>query len=304
MYKKSVRRAYFGISPHLWPFAAWRMLVAWAAVGIVGALGAAYVGGADLNPLAAAFVGLIYAIWVAFYLLIPAAVLAIFDLVIVRRPQHRPAKYNANPRRVDRQSFTAWAGYAATLSTLFGVAYLFVYLNAFAPHRSFQRLLEDHLLRFAIGGAGAGLGVAWFLNVLHNRIPTSTVADHLRRGAFLWSVTVAGFATIVLVAANATIETTVLPGAMLAVIGAAVIPQLAVTPPTDLSQIPPPQLPDSTPSAPSSGPSVPEGGSGEGARGDWRTAPPPAFPSQKLTHKQPDPGAAPGTERNRSWITP
>ena len=285
MYKRSVRRAYSGISPHLWPFAAWRMLVTWAAVVIAGTLGAAFVAGEDLSPLGVVLVTPIYVLLLAFYLLIPAALITLFDLALVDRPRHRPKKFNIRPRRTDRQQFTAWAGWAATVSTIFGLGYLFVYLNAFAPAQSYLRLIEMNLLRFAVGGAGAGLIVAWLLNTTHDRVPAQETADHLRRGAFMWAATVIGFAAVAIFYTDSTLEQTLLPGALLAVIGAAVIPQLAVTPPMDLSQNPPPEIP----SAPSPGPTQdPEGGAGEGARGDWRTAPPPKFPPSQTTRSNPD----------------
>ncbi|NND02874.1 MAG: hypothetical protein HKN91_08805, partial [Acidimicrobiia bacterium] len=258
MYKRSVRRAYFGISPHLWPFAAWRMLVTWAAIGMAGALGAAYVGGTSgLEPVGVVLVTPILVAWIAFFLLVPAVVLTILDLLLVRRPIHRPAKFNARPRRSDRQSLTSWAGYAATLSTVFGIAFLFVYLNAFAVDRGFAELLDRHLLRFSVGGAGAGVTAAWTLNLFHDLAPASTFNQQLRRGAFSWASLVTGFAAVALIATETTLEASVLPGVMLAVIGAAVIPQLAVTPPTDLSQIPPPPVPSPTrPVAPSPNPNT------------------------------------------------
>ncbi len=280
MYKRSVRRAYFGISPHLWPFAAWRMLVAWAAIGIGGAALAAYVAGVDdLNPIGASLVALIYSVWIGFFLLIPATVLTLLDAALMRRPNHRPAKFDARARRFDRQNLASWAGYAGLVGTVFGVAYLFVYLNAFAIDQSYLRLLRDNLLRFAIGGAGAGVVVARIMNAIHDRSPAGSLNDQLRRAAVLWGATVIGFATALLYFADSALERSIIPGALLAVIGAAVIPQLAVTPPMDLSQIPPPQLP----SAPSPGSEDPEGGTGGGARGDWRNAPPPELPRNQPT---------------------
>lgn len=270
MYKASVRRAYFGISPHLWPFYLWGKIIKWSLLAVVGGLAFVYVaGGAPFDVRG--FVIFAYSVGVGAFLfgLIPATVLTLLDILLVRRPAHRPAKFDSRAPRFDRQRRRPWTGLGAAVGAGFGVVYSVVYLNAYAPESSLSSLVISVGPRLAVGGAAAGWLVATGLNRAQGVAPATTLAQQQGRGGVLWAAIVTGLGAFSYFFVDPTLERTLLPAALMAIAGALLLPPLATTPPIDLAAAPPPATESSAPSPRQSGP---EGGEGEGATQDQSAA--------------------------------
>lgn len=299
MYKRSVRRAYFGISPHLWPFHAYWLLVRVIPAAVAIWLAYAFVlGVVPFSPGGLVFVVVYTALAVALIGVLPAALLSLLDLLLVDRPERRPAKFDSKRHHTGHQSYAIWAASGAAVGALFAIAYGYVYLNAFAIQSDLMQLLETSLLRSTVGGAGAGALAAVGVNRLSGARLNASALQYQHRAAAVWAAAVIALSTHIHFGVDPTIERTFLPGALLAVIGAIVVPQLATTPPADVALIPPPRFP----TAPSPDPLDPEGGSGEGAEGAWRNAPPP--PGNQVRKTRSDAGSIPNNERTFGWTTP
>lgn len=244
----------------LWPFRTLRSLAFLA--GIAGA-GFGILDAADLA------VGLLIGGWVAFATvlvgIIPAAVIALLDAALIGP---RPV------RRVRWRHQSQVRGYSlagAAVGLAVGAAFGFTYHHAFFPTTDIGSLLFTG----AVAGTTTGL-IAGRICGLTLGSP-GTQSSRIVRTAIIWGLAVAGISYVayqILHDGN----TTLLPGALLALIGAAVVPQLAASRPIDLSTIPPPRAVDLSrippppgPAAaaphPSPGPHSPEGGPGEGERG-------------------------------------
>lgn len=263
--------------PSLWPFYALRSLVLWAAIigATFGGIYAVFGGPAGLLVVAPLFTAFV----VFSFGLLPAILLALLDAAFVGRRGRPLNRYEVGGRRGrgKTQSVVDWALGGAVVSAAVLAGYAVVYLNAFSPRSGLGDLLGFGLT----AGTAIGLTVGWLtavnLNAADSLLPSRSLAQTIKRGGFVWMTGVAGIGIAAYLFYEPSLEKTLLPAALLALLGAGVVPQLVATAPTDLTQIPPPSAPDeaSIPTAPSPGPTNPEGGSGEGARGDWRTAAPP-----------------------------
>ncbi len=283
MFRRSQRVATANDHASLWPFYALRRLTFWA-----GVLGAGY--GALLAlladaPAAVPLLGLGAAVAVFALGLIPAVALSVLDTVFVRPRRLRgslPARSRTGSRR---QSLLHWAVAGGATGAAVGLGYAVVYLNAFAPTVAIDRLLATSVNVAMGAGLATGLLTAIKLDTIDYYLPATGLTPVLKRGAFLWATTVAGTGVLGFVVQRSSYEKTLLPAAILAIVGAGVVPQLAASPATRL-------ISDSSgqfPIAPSPRPIDPEGGQGEGAKGapkpagerehagDRHSAPPPEF---------------------------
>ena len=241
----------------LWPF---RALFSLAFLAGIAGTGFGFLDEGDLA------VGVFIGFWVAFGTLlvgvIPAAVIALLDAALIGpRPVRRiPWRHQVQVR--------AYSLAGAGVGLAVGTAYGFTYHHAFAPRTAISSLL----LTGAVAGTTTGL-LAGRLCGLTLGVPRDRSSRVVRTG-IIWGLAVAAIsyvAFMIVAEANATL----MPGALLALIGAGVVPQVVTTRPVDLGAIPPPRFPDlsrippplaPTPATPhpSPGPHSPEGGPGEG----------------------------------------
>lgn len=293
MYKASVRRAYYGVSPHMWPFYLWWWLIKWSMLSAVAVIGFFYVAG-DIPFELSGFVIFAYSIGVgaALFGLVPAALLTLLDVLLVRRPSHRPANFDPPVPRYDRQHRATWMVTGAITGAGFALGYSVVYLNAFAPQASLRDLVFESIFRLAIGGAATAWLTAAIIDAVHRIAPARAPEQQMGRGAVIWVLLVLTFGLLAFATVMPTLELTVLPAGLLAFVGAVVIPQVATTPPVDLRTTPPPAM--AVP-APSSRLVVPEGGAGEGAGQVHPAAP--AAPTSSIGHHV-------DRRKDDQWTTP
>ncbi|MDH3538962.1 MAG: hypothetical protein OEP52_03115 [Acidimicrobiia bacterium] len=297
MFRTSRNRAGVNGHPSLWPFYLLRRMTLWAALlgGGVGAV-VSLVGGSPVIMLTAAM-------WAAFVVLslglIPAALLTLLDVAFAgRRRRHRRYEVRPSDVRPGAQGLGSWTITGGWVGAMIGAGYAMVYLNAFAPNARFDDVLSISIITGIGAGATTGALSAIKLNIVDHYSPADTLTQVLKRGAFLWATAGVGLGVGAYVLQTLSVwdliptyETSLLPAALLAAMGAGVVPQLAATAPIDPATIPPPtpSFEDPVPTAPSPGPSNPEGGSGEGALGAWTTAPPPQIPQNQQARSSADP---------------
>jgi hypothetical protein len=261
MFTRSQSRARANDHASLWPFYALRRITFWA-----GLLGAGY--GALLAlmanaPAAVPILGVGAALATFALGLIPAAALSILDAVFVG-PRRLRGSYPAPSVARSHQSPLRWTVAGGATGAAVGLGYAVVYLNAFNPASDTARLFATSITVALGAGLVAGLLTAIKLNAVDHYVPATGLTLVLKRGSLLWAITVAGMAVLGLAAHSPSLERTLLPAAILAAIGAGVVPQLAADIATRSSN----GSIEEFPIAPSPRPINPEGGLGEGAEGE------------------------------------
>lgn len=251
--------------PSLWPVFALRSLVLWAAiVGLsFAAIYAIFGGPAPLLILAPVWAGLV----VLALGVIPAAILAILDAAFVGRRhrstrRHAEATHDHTPRA---QSLTEWALAGAAIAAAVLAGYAVVYANIGRRDATLDELVGFSLSVGTITGLVAGWLTALILEAAHSVVPALTLTATVKRGAAIWMGVIGGFAAAASVLHAPALHETLLPAALVALIGGGVLPQVVARRP----------LNSTIPTAPPPSPQIPESGSGGGARGEWRSAPPP-----------------------------
>lgn len=288
MFPNSRRKARSNGHPSLWPFYALRLLTVWGA--ILGAGLGAYAALLGFSISFLILMSLLGAGVVVAVGLIPALAIALLHALFIGDPSHpRPSRLNRRTKPPGRQPLLEWGIAGALAGAAVCTGYAFVYFNAFDPSGSLGSRLGAGMVGGTAAGAAAGWLTALGLNLSEPFLRTTRLTARVKRGALLWATSVLGLGIVMSSLAQASLQETLLPAVLLALLGAGVIPQIATTPPVDLARIPPPSAPPPSsrgsaepqpgpagggpiPPVPSPYPMCPEGGRGEGAAAAMPTA--------------------------------